>query len=220
MGQDTSTEIMDATYRALCEHGYADLTVQRIAAESSMTSAALHYHYDTKQELLNAFLSHLIDQFEAKLACEASDPRERLTTFLDAIFAPGADRDDDFPVALMELKSQAPYQEGYRDRFRELDARMRAVVADAVRDGVAAGQFDDADPEAVARTVVTAVNGGHAREVALGEDPAETRHLIETTLAERLGWAPDADQSGDIGSDRDGDADRDGEADADSEVPA
>jgi AcrR family transcriptional regulator len=229
MESDTEREIMDATYRALCEHGYADLTVQRIADESSMTSAAIHYHFDTKRDLLHAFLGHLIDRFEAKLACEARDPRERLSTFLDAIFTPGTDRDDDFPTALMELKSQAPYQPAYRDRFRQLDARMRTVVADAVRDGVEAGQFDEVDPEAVARAVVTAVNGGHAREVALGEAPAETRRLIESSLELRLGWAPDGSVETDTatGTDTDTDADsgtdsgsESGGRDGDSEVPA
>ena len=70
---------------------------------------------------------------------------------------------------------------------RELDERLRRTVADAVRDGVDAGEFADADPEAAARFVVTAMNGAHAREVALGEDPGETRALIEAYLASELG---------------------------------
>ncbi|MEF8974259.1 MAG: helix-turn-helix domain-containing protein, partial [Haloarcula sp.] len=44
---DTADDIMDATYRALCTHGYADLTMQDIADESDKSKAALHYHYDS-----------------------------------------------------------------------------------------------------------------------------------------------------------------------------
>lgn len=191
METQTSAEIMEATKRALCEHGYADLTMQRIADKSSMTTAAIHYHFDTKQALLNAFLDDLLDRFEAGLACEASDPRERFGTFLDTIFVPAEESAGDFPVALMELKAQAPFQEGYRERLGELDEGMRTVVVSAVRDGINDGHFEEADPETVAYFVVTMINGGHAREVSLGEDPAQTRRLIEDYLELQLGWTPE-----------------------------
>src|SRR6056297_4079564 len=156
MSSESTAEIIEATGRALCEHGYADLTMQRIADESSVTSAAIHYHFDTKEELLNAFLDDLLDRFESRLACEARDPRERLTDFLDAVFDESSDHDD-FPVALMELKAQAPYHDLFRERFVELDEVVRDAVRMAVRDGIEAGHFDDADPEAVARLVATMI---------------------------------------------------------------
>ncbi|WP_255149153.1 TetR/AcrR family transcriptional regulator [Halorarius halobius] len=184
---DTSEDIMAATYCALCEHGYADLTMQRIADESGKSKAALHYHYDTKEELLNAFLEHLLDQFESRLACEAADPDERLATFLDAVFEPATDDSGEFPVALLEIKAQAPYHDAYRERLTAMDDRMRAIVADAVADGVERGEFDDCDPDEVARFVVTLINGAHAREVALGEPPAESRRRVEAYLDRTLG---------------------------------
>ena len=188
MDAETSEQMMEATYRALCEHGYADLTMQRIADESSVSKATFHYHFDTKEELLNAFLDHLLAQFEERLACEASDPRERLDAFLEAVFAPA---EDSSPIALMELKAQSPYHDTYRERFVEMDDRLREVVASAVRDGIESGQFDDADPKEVAQFVVTAINGAHVREVALGEAPSETRRLVEEYLERELGRTPE-----------------------------
>ena len=190
MPSDTPDTIIRATGRALCEYGYAELTVRRIAEESSISTAAIHYHFDTKEELLNAFLDDLVDRFEQQLACEASDPRERLVTVLDAVFTPVEPSSDNISVALMELKSQAPFHESYRERFAELDGAIRTVVATAVREGIDAGQFDESDPQEVARFVGTAINGGHARNVALGEDPAKTRRVIEGYLALQLDWQP------------------------------
>ncbi|MFB6188603.1 MAG: TetR/AcrR family transcriptional regulator [Halapricum sp.] len=189
MESETPSEIMDATGRALCEYGYADLTMKRIADEASMTAAAIHYHFDTKDELLTAFLEHLIEGFESQLTCERADPRERLDAFLDAVFS-SSKSGDDFPIALMELKAQAPYHEGFRDRFLELDETVRGVVASIVRDGIDAGHFEEVDPEDVARVVATLINGSHVRNVALGEDREETRTIIEGYLANRLGWTP------------------------------
>jgi len=61
---DPNEEIMRATYRALQEHGYADLTIKRIAEEYGKSTAAIHYHYDTKDDLLAAFLDYILDQFQ------------------------------------------------------------------------------------------------------------------------------------------------------------
>src|SRR6056297_3345210 len=192
METETTDTIIRATGRSLCEYGYADLTMQRIAEESSITTAAIHYHFDTKEELLNAFLDDLVDRFKRNLACEADDPRERLSTLLGAVFAP-SNADGEFPVALMELKAQAPYHEPYRERFVELDETVREVVADAVDAGIEAGFFSEVDAAEVAQFVGTAINGGHVRMVALGEDPAETRQMAESYLETQLGWNPGAD---------------------------
>jgi len=191
METETTDTIIRATGRSLCEYGYADLTMQRIAEASSITTAAIHYHFDTKEELLNAFLDDLVDRFERKLACESGDPRQQLATVLDAVFTP-SNGDSEFPVALMELKAQAPYHDSYRDRFRELDDTLRAVVEEAVDAGIDAGHFEAADADEVARFVSTAINGSHVRMVALGEDPAETRQVVESYLETQLGWKPGA----------------------------
>ncbi|GAA0475047.1 hypothetical protein GCM10008985_34420 [Halococcus dombrowskii] len=56
---ETIEEIMDATYRALCKHGYAALRMQDIADETTKSKAALHYHYDSKHDLLLSFLDYI-----------------------------------------------------------------------------------------------------------------------------------------------------------------
>lgn len=190
MESETRRKIIEATNRALCEHGYASLTMKRIAAEASMTTAAIHYHFDTKEELLNAFLDELIERFEQEFACDASDPRERLNAYLDAVFTPPDPASDGFPVAIMELKAQAPYHDLFRERFLDLDEVMREVVADIIEDGIQAGHFEETDPDEVARLVTTVSNGAHARTVALGEQADETRQILEHTLELHLGWTP------------------------------
>jgi AcrR family transcriptional regulator len=194
MASEPKAEIIEATNRALCQHGYAGLTMQRIAAESSMTSAAIHYHFDTKEELLIGFLDHLIERVENKLACEASDPRDRLEAFLDTVFDSARSDADAFPVALMELKTQAPHQDRFRERFIALDATIRDVVAGIVADGIEAGHFDATDPDALARLVTTMLEGAHVRGVALGERALETRRVLEEILERYLGWTPESGQ--------------------------
>lgn len=189
---DGSDEMMAATYRALCEHGYADLTMQRIADEADVTTAALHYHYDTKAELLTAFLDHLLDRFrerfDERLAeTDVSGPVDRLDAFLGAIFAPHVGGDaGDFETALLEIKAQGPYDDDFREKLREHDEYMRRVVRECIAEGIEAGTFREVDPERAARFVVTAINGTHVRQVALGEDPTATREALCEYVEENL----------------------------------
>jgi len=66
MTDETIDDIMEATYRALCTHGYADLTMQDIAAESTKSKGTLHYHFEGKQDLLESFLAFLLNRFEER----------------------------------------------------------------------------------------------------------------------------------------------------------
>ncbi|MDZ7746336.1 MAG: TetR/AcrR family transcriptional regulator [Halobacteriales archaeon] len=195
MDTEMESAVMAATSRALCEHGYADLTMQRIADEWDKSKAALHYHYDTKEELLESFLDWTISRFESRLACEAADPRERLDTFVEALFGPAESSDGSFAIALLAMKVQAPHSTTYRDRLVEMDERMRETLAETLRDGIEAGYFRDVNPEDTARFAATAINGSHVRQVALDERPTEARQLFEQYLDETLGREPTTEVS-------------------------
>jgi len=187
-------EFMGATYRALCRHGFAALTMQDIADESEKSKAALHYHYDTKHDLLVAFLEYLSEQFAARVnAIDHEDPAERLLALRDAVLDPPEPRDDrEFRTAMLELRAQAPYDDDYRERLVEFDRHLRERVRETVAEGVERGVFRaDADPEATAAFVVTVVSGAHTRRVTfdsadcpVGAARDIVRDRVETMLAE------------------------------------
>lgn len=163
---------MEATYRALCEHGYADLTMQDIADELGKSTSLLHYHFDTKHDLLVAFIDFLIGRFEAEAGEAGDEPAdERLRAFVDwFVFAPGEDDRAAFHLALLELRAQAPFNEAYREQLRRSDELIRGTIVDLVEDGVESGVFrEDADPEAIARLVFATMDGARTRQATLAE---------------------------------------------------
>ena len=180
---DTPERIMRATYRALCKRGYASLTMQDIADESDVSKAALHYHYDSKADLLRAFLEYILDSFRERATAETADdePFERVRTLVELLFSPpGGDADAEFRTALLELKAQAPYQPPIRERLLAFDEFLRSELAAGLAAAREAGVVrEDVDPESVAEFVVTVSNGAHTRRVALGRTtgPAES-HLL------------------------------------------
>ncbi|WP_248896476.1 TetR/AcrR family transcriptional regulator [Haloplanus halobius] len=184
----TTDDIMCATYRALCRHGYAELTMQDIADEWSKSKAALHYHYDTKRGLLLAFLDHLYENYTDRVvAPENEAPRDRLLALLDAALnPPRTDSTRELRTALFEVKAQAPYDEAFRERLQRFDRYLHDRVRNVVGDGVETGAFrDDVDPESTATLLVTLVNGAHSRRITLGDD-AGVREAIRTHIDERL----------------------------------
>lgn len=178
-GEDVRTDIMAATYRALCEHGYAGLTTQAIADELGKSTALLHYYYDTKEGLLVAFLEYLLDRFEETVATStATDPGDQLADILEALLYGPADYEE-YHVAMVELRSQAPYDDAIRDQLRRNDREVRELVAEVIERGIDEGVFQPVDPDRTATYLLSVVDGARTRWVVLGDDA-----ILETVLAE------------------------------------
>ena len=186
---ETQTAIMEATYRALCEHGYADLTMQAIADEFSKSKSLIHYHYDTKEELLVAFLDYLLDGFLTKVeeTEDSDDPRERLATLVDILLS-GPEKSEEFQIAMLEFRSQVPYVEAYQEAFMANDRRLVTLLADTIEDGIEAGVFRDVDPEHVAETILVMVDGTRSRSVLFGDGDTvtHTREAIDGYVRSHL----------------------------------
>ncbi|WP_128903921.1 TetR/AcrR family transcriptional regulator [Halorubrum amylolyticum] len=166
---EADEEIMRATYRALREYGYADLTVKRIAAEYGKSTAAVHYHYDTKEELLAAFLDYILNRFVAAIReVETTDPEQRLTHLLDRLLV-APQENPDLSVALLEMRSQAPYNEAFAERFRQNDEYVRYLVKAVINHGIDEGAFADVDADRVTRSLMTIVDGARTRSVVFDD---------------------------------------------------
>jgi AcrR family transcriptional regulator len=178
---DSHEALMRATYRALCEHGYADLTMADIAREADRSTSLLHYHYDTKEGLLVAFLDYLFDEFgDAVEGADTGDPVERLTTLVDRLlygppadegpFADGPAAGDGFHTAMLELRAQAPYVPAYREAITSHDDYLHALTVEILDDGMDAGVFHERNPDVVAATLLAAARGDRVRSLVLGDD--------------------------------------------------
>ncbi len=183
--------MMQATYCALCEHGYAEVTMQDIADRTDASKSSLHYHYDTKHDLLLAFLDHLYDEFadrfgggETDEAGEIgetdADPLDRLAGVVDeALDEDDAEDRRDFRTAMLEIKAQAPYDEEFRERLAEFDRHVQESIRGIVSDGVESGIFrDDADPEEVAEFFATVFDGAHTRAISTDEPLSGARRSL------------------------------------------
>ncbi|ELY41516.1 TetR family transcriptional regulator [Natronorubrum tibetense GA33] len=173
---------MLATYEALCEEGYSDLTAQSIADRTDRSKSALFYHYDSREALVADFIEYLIEGFDARVEqTREQPPLERLAAFVDWFLADPDDDDLAFHTAFLELRAQAPYNDVYREKLRESDDILRTAVEDILRDGIDTGDFRAHDPESVSALLLASFDGARIRQFTLGRD-----EYLETVRAETV----------------------------------
>lgn len=150
--ESTREEILKATYKAFCKHGYSDITIQRIGDEFPKSKSLLYHHYDGKDELLQDFLEFMIDQAEEQLPLQTGEGAdEHIETVVDRMFHSGAFlNDDDFSRAMVELRAQAAHDDQYREYFSRTDRFISKHVEYIIRSGIEQGHFQDVDPKETA----------------------------------------------------------------------
>jgi AcrR family transcriptional regulator len=197
----TEQAIMEATYRALRRHGYADLSIKNIGEEFEKSTSLVYYHYDDKDDLLLSFLDFVLDEFVTRTVENPDgDPETRLYGLVDRILPREFDDElREFHGVMLELRAQAARDPDYRAQFTGIDDLVVATAAEIVRDGVRAGQFRDVDPEPVAERLVALLFRGMDvrvttdRATAVETLRAAARDLVDD-LAATDGATPDGDR--------------------------
>jgi AcrR family transcriptional regulator len=196
--KSTREEILAAAYRALCEHGYADLTMERIGEEFDKSVSLVYHHYDGKDDLLLACLEFMLENYRADTdAGPPADPREAMEVVCDRLLLVDAPAEvQQFVRALVELRGQAPHNEAYRDYFTRSDQFFQARIETIIETGVEQGVFRAVDPERTAGMIHTVLSGAFFR-YATSVDDAWLADLREELRAynERTLYPPDVDEA-------------------------
>lgn len=192
---ETYQSIMAATYRAFCEHGVADLTMRDIAAEFEKSRSLLHYHYDTKRELIVTLLDFLVDHYvETIEGNRTDDPRADLERVVnEALVGPEEPELEgfefwEFHTALLELRAQAHRVPAYREQFEKSYEEIHATVAGIIGDGIDRGQFRAVDPDRYATLLLDATDAARSRAITLDQrdSAADSYDAIHERLLEPL----------------------------------
>lgn len=159
---DSEEEIMNSTYIALCKHGYADLTIEKIAEESEKGKSNIYYHFDDKKALILDFLDFMKDNLEEEFeSLNSSSPEENFDELLDMMLGVEDEEMWDFHRALMEIQGRAQYDEDFEQKFRELDEIVLEKFTETLR------EMNIERPEDQAELIVSTVQGALTRKLTL-----------------------------------------------------
>lgn len=165
----TKEELLAATYRALHQHGYTALSLQTIGEEFPKSTSLIYHHYDSKDALVVDCLDAMLDQLEANIPAEPSDPHESIAAFLTMIYADPDSEDYQFLRALTEIRGQAPHDDAFQAQFRRADRILQRRLETAIAAGVEREVFVVENAERTANQLYTLLTGAMVRRTSTGD---------------------------------------------------
>jgi AcrR family transcriptional regulator len=197
-------QILEAAVQVIAEKGLCDTGIKDVADQAGTSPALVIYYFGKKDVLLAEALSFADEQFYARTAgavAELASARDRLVELVRCSCSVGEAEDDfDEWVLWLDLWARAPRDlDVARDR-EAMDRRWRATIAGIVREGQAAGEFSQIDPDAFALRLGALIDG-LAIQVVL-HDPEVTRErmfdLCIDGCARELGFSWTAQDRADL----------------------
>jgi AcrR family transcriptional regulator len=192
-------QILDAAVQVIGERGICDARIADVAARAGASSGLVLYYFKTKDRLLADALRHQDHRFYEQVAARlATIPRarDRLILMIEATCPPepsaelGPAQVDEW-VLWLDMWHRARHDPGIAKDREELDRIWREEIARTVREGQAAGEFGETDPEEFSLRL-SALIDGLAIQVILDDPtvtPARMRDVCLRAAASELGFA-------------------------------
>jgi AcrR family transcriptional regulator len=153
-------QIVEAAHTVTLARGLHDLRVSDVAEELDVSSGLIHYHFATKDDLIEAMLGEMAEReiTAVRRAIERlATPEERLARVID-VYLPSSRRDPSW-VLWIDVWGEALRDANLRRISEELDNAWVEVLADVIAGGVATGAFRCPDPVASAWRLCALLDG-------------------------------------------------------------
>ncbi len=182
-GDKTRARVIEGAVRALCATGVIGTTTRKIAAESDVHLATLHYHFDSKSALLLAVLEALIEEMTLALRAEvrsSSDLNECIEQVIQAawrwVMRTKVLQIVQYELTLYALREGAQWlAERQYDAYVELYREFLVNVANETK------ELSPAGCRAVARFMLAGVDGLILQELAKPSQ-ARSKRSIEALI--------------------------------------
>lgn len=164
---DTRGRILAAAARCFARKGFAQATLDEVAAEAGLTKGAVYWHFASKHELFFALLDarcadidqHIAVAADAAMAAgrASGDPKVALTALISGIVRHLA-ADPDWPRLFIEFVGQTR-DPAVRQRFGQRYLETYADTAAMIRAGVPTGTTPRGDADDLALFWIALIDG-------------------------------------------------------------
>ncbi|MFI1965179.1 TetR family transcriptional regulator C-terminal domain-containing protein [Streptomyces pathocidini] len=194
-------QIVRETVRLIAEHGFHAVRVSDIAAACDTSTAAIHYHFPGRAELLEAAVRWCMDEDTARRAALSRASGSARAEETPSAGAATADRELRQLIALqtprteqqrrqwlvwLDLWAEAARSTAVGRLHADFYRQWRRTVADVIRRGIAQGVFRTVDPEFSALRL-TALIDGLATQV-LAAAPGEGGTTVDDMYAALIAY--------------------------------
>lgn len=182
--------ILAAAVERIASDGIDEVRIARIAMDAGVSSSLVHYHFETREALLEQALEYSYELAgDIRLADEhgaALDSAQRLAAMIDQCLPYPGILERDW-ILWVELWLRAVRHPEMRPTAAGLYARMRDWFADAIAAGVERGDLPaTAEPDRIADRVLALADGYGVRVLFGDMDVEHARREIWAALASEL----------------------------------
>lgn len=128
-------QVIEAAIRALARRGFVRTSVQDIADEAAMSKGAVHYHFESKDDLIAQVLELCAESMaaRARTAWEApGEPREKLRRGLRELWSLRREGNAELSV-LLDLMAQSLHDGRLKKPIASMMKAIRADVGEQLR---------------------------------------------------------------------------------------
>jgi AcrR family transcriptional regulator len=185
-------QILDAAVDRIASEGIDGVRIARIAMDARVSTSLVHYHFESREALLAEALLHSFELAgDVRMSEDNGDApshTHRLAAMVDQCLPYTGTRERDW-ILWVELWLRAARRPELRETAARLYERMHRWFAEAIRSGIAAGEFAECDVDPLADRVLAMLDGFGIR--ALVRDPSVpldwARREVWRVLAGELG---------------------------------
>ncbi|MCB5911929.1 TetR/AcrR family transcriptional regulator [Streptomyces pinistramenti] len=178
-------QIVRETVRLIAEHGFHEVRVADIAAACGTSTAAVHYHFPGRDELLEAAVRWCMDEDTARRAAglaEATDARAELLHLI-ALQTPRTAQQRRQWLVWLDLWAQAARSTAVGRLHEHYYRQWRTTVADVLRRGITQGVFRPVEPESTALRLTALIDGLATQVLATAPDSTTPDTMHAALLA-------------------------------------
>ena len=155
-------QVLDAAIRALAKNGYAKTSVNEIAITAGMSKGAVHYHFESKDDLIAQVLERCARSMaeRARAAWEApGEPRDKIRRAIREMWATRREGGAELRV-LADLMAQGLHDPRLREPINGMFKTTRTEVqANLVRTLQEFGLTPKVAPHVIPRLLVSTLDG-------------------------------------------------------------
>jgi AcrR family transcriptional regulator len=186
--------ILAAAVERIARDGIDDVRIARIAMDAGVSTSLVHYHFETRDALLEEALEYSYelagDVRIGEGEGEAPDHTRRLAAMIDQCLPYPGMLERDF-ILWVELWLRASRRPELRPTASRLYARMHEWFREAIEAGTGSGEFRPTDPDQLADRALALLDGFGIRAL-VGDVPIERARVeIWAMLAAQLGLDPE-----------------------------
>ena len=191
VSEGSRERILAAAVDRIASDGIDDVRIARIAMDAGVSSSLVHYHFETREALLEQALEYSFELAgDVRIGEEegdAPDHTHRLAAMIDQCLPYPGELERDW-ILWVELWLRAVRHSELRPTAARLYERMHRWMAQGLRAGAEAGEFSrDADPDRVADRLLALCDGFGVRAL-VGDMPVErAREEIWAVVSQELG---------------------------------